>query len=120
LLAAICVPLTASRFTAQAEDDPAKLFRKTEAPGAQASSLKIARQKSVVTTATSADGNSVSVQLTPVQNASGATVGFLPSLPALKDGEKVTVRVPGGGAMVVGGPNTDIYPPRAKPKDASK
>jgi len=109
LLLAVAVPLTGAlyrRMSAEA-DDPEGLLRQALG-SSDASQPALATSRSIVVVGENSSGEPVEAGIASVQSKSGRVVGLVPQLKEpLKEGETVTLKLPGGGSIAVGAVPTE-------------
>jgi hypothetical protein len=112
--------LAVSWLTARREDNSQELLR--QAVGTDAARPRFVTGKTTRVEGTSSSGRVIQGELTTLKSATGRTVGFVPRLQQpLKDGETASLKLPGGGQIVIQGPPpgasfpSTFTPPRSRP-----
>ncbi len=120
LALAVAVPWTMSRVSSRGDDTQELLRRAVEDDRAAAVSL--VPSKTIPVPVTTSTGEALRAQVTAIESRTGKTVGFAPRLDRpLKDGESATLKMPGGGQVVISAtpigaaPPSNVTPPRSRP-----
>jgi hypothetical protein len=107
---AIALPWAIFRLTARSDSEARELLRRATEPD-PAADAAVRTGKTTEVTGTTSSGEAIRADMTAIQSRSGRTVGFLPHLrQPLKEGESATLKVPGGGHIVIGPAGTGAAP----------
>jgi hypothetical protein len=105
---AIALPWALSWLTARSDSEARELLRQADL----SAGAGVTTGKTTEVTGTTSSGEAIRANMPAIQSRSGRTVGFVPHLrQPLKEGESATLKMPGGGQIVIGPVAAGAAPP---------